>query len=638
MHMTPVHDRPIPYRAAIAVCAAALFLLVGLPGASVSSQAASDESWLFIAYMSADEAGSPLNWSADINEMESGLLSQNITVIALVDPPGTGDSRVYKILRDPIDSQKIVSAILPYAPLGAGGEATMGDPATLTSFADFAIDGYYKGGKVALIPWGHGNGWMGVCEDKGDYLEPTELDSAMGAIATHLGRPIDLVAFDACSMSSFELLPLLYGDALYSVSSEIQVPEYGFPYDSVLKGISTDLRMSSFDVAKLFADEYVRYGALVAEVTSQAAVIDLTALGDAAAGLQNFSGQGRLFMPLVKPVLDRTRNDSYEIGGGSSIDLLGYLDGVAADNDTPKRFSEASIVMRDFIRTAMAFDRVFISPIDRGLLTPDSFQGLSIFFPNITAQMGDYKNSSGIAAAWTEFLGVLRAGTTYAAPQPDLALVMLDLKYADGLDDALSFTWNATSEIDEWSCDALALDEGGLAGGLNFSDAASQSGAVSGLNPGYYEVCAYGIGSDGKYRYYAVFDDVAIMRRFTYNVHLPEAVADGRINTTNLRTGVSRYSEVSGDTAVISFEVPTPFIEGDRVLLALESDNITIARGFVVLSGDSTDVHLTEASQPTTISSMILFLLVAALMVSAFVGLKGADWPVVRRMTGKKRK
>jgi len=396
--------------------------------------------------------------------------------------------------------------------------------------------------------------------------------------------------------------------------------------------------MSSYDAAKLFADEYARYGALVAEVTSQAAVIDLAALGETAEDLQNYTEQGSLFMPLVKPILDRTRNASYEIDGGSSIDLIGYLDGAAEDSAMPQRFAEVTEMMRDSIQKAMVFDRVFIAPADRGLLTEDSLQGLSVFFPNTTVSMDVYRNASNIAATWTGFLGMLDADTSYAYPRTDLALVMRDLKYADGLADALSFTWNATAEIDEWSCDVLTLQEESIAGVLNFSDSASESGTVSGLDSGYYEACVYGIGSDGMYRYYAAFNDVAIMRRFTYSVHLPDPVAEGTISVTNLRTGVSYDSSVSGDSAVISFVVPTPFIEGDRVLLALESGNVTLARGFVVLSGNTTDVYLAEISQPTAISSMILFLLVAALMFSAFVGLKGFDWPLVRRLTGKKRK
>ena len=575
--------------------------------------------------MSADEPGAPLNWSADINEMESGLHSENITVIALVDPPGIGDSVVYNIVYEARDTDNIVSSVLNYPPLGAGGEANMGAPGTLTDFAEFAIDGYYQGGRVGIIPWGHGNGWLGVCQDRGDYLEPEELAQAMEAASSHLGKPLDLVIFDACSMSSFEVLPLLAGAANYSVSSEIQVPEYGFPYDSVLESMSADLAMSAQDVAKIFADEYVRYGALVAGVSSQAAVVDLTALGNAAGGLQGFCDEGALFMPLIKPVLEDVRNVSYGIGG-SSVDLLNYLSTVMENDSTPRRFSDAASELREAVLSSTVFDRVFISQADSGVLDQDSFQGLSIYFPNIPVTMDDYRNSSGLAASWAEFLAILRSGVGYSMPQPGLGVVMQDLRYADGLNDSASFTWVQTAEIDEWSCDALTASES-VQGRLNFSDSDGQSGTLGNLTPGYYDVCAYGIAADGKYRYYERFDDVAIMRRFTYNVHLPEIVSDGEINITNLRTGVSYASPVSGDSAVFSFVVPTPFNEGDRLLLSLERDDVTIARGFVVLSGDATDVYLAGVSQPTAISSLFLFLLVAALIVSSLIVIRKAGRP-----------
>jgi hypothetical protein len=615
------HRRLFVLLAATIVCTAALPQLIVEPSGRTSAKAVDEDSWLFIAYMSADEPGAPLNWSADINEMESGLLSQNITVIALVDPPGVGDSRVYKIARDARDTDSIVSATLAYPPLGAGGEANMSDPGTLTDFAEFAIDGYYQGGRVGVILWGHGNGWMGVCLDNGDYLEPGELAQAIGATSAHLGKPLDLVIFDACSMSSFEVLPLLAGAANYSVSSEIQVPEYGFPYDSALKGVSADISMSTRDVARIFADEYIEYGALVAGVTSQAAVVDLAALGEAADGLQGFCDEGLLFMPLVKPVLEDLRNASYGIGGGSSVDLLNYLAAVVEDNATPRRFSDAADELREAICNSTAFDRVFVSPQDYGALDQDSFQGLSIYFPNISVQMDDYRNSSGLAASWADFLDILRSGVGYTIPQPSLSLTMQDLRYGDGLNDSVSFAWTQTPEIDKWSCDAMTTP-GSVEGRLNFSDSAGQSGTLGNLTPGYYEVYAYGIAADGKYRYYEKFDDVTIMRRFTFNVHLPEIVSEGDINITNLRTGTSYTSPVSGDSAVVSFVVPTPFNEGDRLLLSLERDNVTIARGFVVLSGDATDIYLAGVSQPTAISSLFLFILVAALIVTSFIILR----------------
>jgi len=596
----------------------------GIPGAGIEAQAAGSDSWLFLAYMSADEAGSPLNWSADINEMESGLLSQNITIIALVDPPGTGDSKVYKIAHDPRDSDNIVSQTLTYTPLGAVGEAAMGEPGTLISFAEFAIDGYYQGGGICLILWGHGNGWMGVCQDKGSYLEPKELAQAMGAMASHLGRPLDLVIFDACDMGSFEVLPLLAKSAHYSVSSEIQVPEYGFPYDSVLVSMSVDTSMSALEAAKIFADEYVRYGALVADVTSQAAVIDLETLQDATVEFDGFCEEEPLFIALIKPTLDDARSSSYEIGG-NSVDLIEYLADIAENASAPERFSEAAGGLCTMILKSIAFNRVFISPTDYGFLGSDSFQGLSIFFPNIAVQMDGYRNSSDIAATWSEFLANLHSGTGYTTPQPGLGLTMKDLRYGDGLADSFSFIWNETAEIDEWSCDALEIPGRDVAGRLNFSDSAISSGTIGNLTPGYYEVCAYGIASDGKYRYYGVFEDVAIMRRFTFDVHLPEPVPNGDINITNLRTGESVVSPVSGGSTVISFLVPSPCTEGDRVLLSLERDNVTIARGLIILSGDATEVYLVGVSQPGTLPSLFLFLLVAALIVSAFIKLRGAD-------------
>jgi len=636
--MTEKRERLLHARVATVVGIVALLQLAGACAPGTGGSAATGGSWLFIAYMSADEPGSPLNWSADINEMESGLLSQNITVIAMVDPPGMNDTAVYKIARDPSDSDSIVSQKLPYPPLGAGGEANMGNASTLADFIGFAIDGYYSGGKVGIIPWGHGNGWMGVCEDRGDYLEPKELAQGLGNATGLLGRPVDLVIFDACSMSSLEVLSLLPGLAEYSVSSEIQVPEYGFPYDSILASVSADPSMGALAVAKIFADDYVRFGALVAGITSQAAVMGLSSLQAAAGEFEDFCDEGALFVPLARSVFNEVRNSTFGIGGGPSVDLMRYLIGLAEHPDTPKRLARASLDLLEGLRNSTALNKVFIAPIDAGFLTPDSFQGFSVFFPNNTAQISGYVNASDVAAAWAGFLELLLTGAHYTAPDPGIDMHLSDDRYGDGLADSISFVWGETPVIDEWSCDALV--RGGLetAGQLNFSDSAGGSGALDELPPGHYDVCVYGIAADGSYRYYGIFENVSIMRRYTYEAHLPEYVAEGVIEMVNLETGENSSLAVSGDSATVSFVVPTPFGEGDRILLTLVSDGATVARGLVVLSGDATDVYLVELAQPTSMANILLFLLAACLIVFAFVRLNGVDRGSLSKLSKRMRR
>jgi hypothetical protein len=590
---------------------------------TAAARSATDGDWLFLAYMSADEPGAPLNWSADINEMEAGLLSQNITIIAMVDPPGIGDTKVYKIIRDPKRSDAIVSTALSYPPLGSGGEANMGDPATLSDFLVFGVENYYIGGKVGVILWGHGNGWIGVCEDRGDYLEPKEFAQGLSDAQSLIGNEVDLVIFDACSMGSIEALSLLSGIAAYSVSSEMEVPDYGFPYEPILTGISEKLDMNASEAAGIFVEEYVKFGALVANTTSQAAAIDLDELAETASELDSFSQQAILFMHLARPILYEQRNLSYDFPSGGTVDLAAYLGALSGDPDSPTRFSDLCDGLRESVLNSTIANRVFVSPSDAQLIGQDSLQGVSIFFPEIATALGNYSNSSTAAEDWALMLEELWTPTSFAPPAAATSIEAKDLRFNDGLNDSFSFEWNPTPEIEFWSCDALLIPGGDIAGTLEFLDSAPNSGNLDDLAPGTYNLCIYGIGPDDTYEYYRVFGNESVIRRYTFIAHLPETVASGELTIENLRTGEISKMAVSGNNASMSFVVPSPYSEGDRILLTFSMGNTTVARGLIVLTGDISDVYLVEISQPATIASLVLFMLVAAVAVFAFIKLRG---------------
>jgi hypothetical protein len=94
----------------------------------------------------------------------------------------------------------------------------------------------------ALILWGHGPELLlqpaaGRLTGNGDsmYLTPEELRDALEKCKPQNRSKLDIVGFDACFMSMFEMAYELKGLATYMVASQDEVPDGSFPYDSLVE-------------------------------------------------------------------------------------------------------------------------------------------------------------------------------------------------------------------------------------------------------------------------------------------------------------------------------------------------------------------------------------------------------------------
>src|SRR4030067_289201 len=87
-----------------------------------------------------------------------GLLF-GVLVIALVDPPGPGNSRYLRIVHDPNSSDAIVSSdIDDHGAVVPGSEVNTADPLTLANFVGFTAASF-PADRYVLVLWGHGVGW-----------------------------------------------------------------------------------------------------------------------------------------------------------------------------------------------------------------------------------------------------------------------------------------------------------------------------------------------------------------------------------------------------------------------------------------------------------------------------------------------
>ena len=95
-----------------------------------------------------------------------------------------------------------------------------------------------------------------------DYIDNAELKRVMLDVKKQLGRKIDILGFDACLMSMLEVGYQVKGAAAYTVGSQEEEPNNGWPYDRVLTALAKNPAMTPADLAKVAVSQYLAsYGA-----------------------------------------------------------------------------------------------------------------------------------------------------------------------------------------------------------------------------------------------------------------------------------------------------------------------------------------------------------------------------------------
>jgi hypothetical protein len=89
-----------------------------------------------------------------------------------------------------------------------------------------------------------------------DFLDNMELKRALGEMKKLLGRPLDLIGFDACLMAMLEVNYQIMATARYAVGSEEEEPGNGWPYDRILKALAKKPAMAPDELARTVVAQY----------------------------------------------------------------------------------------------------------------------------------------------------------------------------------------------------------------------------------------------------------------------------------------------------------------------------------------------------------------------------------------------
>jgi hypothetical protein len=221
----------------------ALALVVTSPASATKRQA-----WTVMVYLDGDNNLDEWGWF-NLDQMGRGLTSgRDVTIVVLYDH--AGDTGAEKWLVVP-GGRRLLASV---------PEPDMGSPATLASFAAWAME-TYPADKYVLDLWDHGRGWAYFASDdtSGGRMMIPDLASAMAKAEKAAGEKIDLTAFDGCSMAMIELSYQLRTFTDVLVASQQVVPLEGFPYEPIVRSLVACPGQSAADLGRVIVDSYASF-------------------------------------------------------------------------------------------------------------------------------------------------------------------------------------------------------------------------------------------------------------------------------------------------------------------------------------------------------------------------------------------
>jgi hypothetical protein len=355
--------------------------------------------WTIMVYMDGDNNLDDCAWD-DLSELESVSSTDEIKIVTQLDAyySCSGTFRYYITGSAPGTSYPLYpDDIVQTLP-----EQNMADPATLTSFVNWATTNY-PAEKYLLVLWNHGAGWRdsniptkGVIWDEtsgGDYLTMAELVQGLDGI----NEGIDIIGFDACLMQMTEVA--------YEINGLTNIPNYmvgsqasewgdGWPYDDILTHLLANPGMTDAVLCETIVNDFINYcgieGTLSVLDFSTGTYDTYTTLNSFATALMASSYQNEI-------AAARSSAQSYSYSSGYRCkDIYDFAERIK--NSVPDCQSEALAVMNqvnDFV--------LFEAHTGSGVVNS---HGLSIYLPDNAGEYdNDYNNLQfGIDTQWDEFL------------------------------------------------------------------------------------------------------------------------------------------------------------------------------------------------------------------------------------------
>jgi hypothetical protein len=333
--------------------------------------------WTFMVYMDADNN---LDYYGYLNmdAMKQVGSSQDVNIIVLWDKYDDV-ANLYKVS----DEAEIVKGFTLN-----GMEVNMGDPYTLQTFVKYTMK-HFRSSHYVLVLWDHGDDFRGCCWDDHpyDHLTHQEITQALSGI--HL----DILVYDACVEGMIEVAYEYVWDPKgpqidYIVATEGYVPNWGYPYDTILSTLASNPDLDAFEFSKLMVDEYIAYYEALRPASRlvELASIDLTFIPTIVQQL------GELTDKLEKLLKEDTSDFSHEqIAIARGEGNLGWSEyGWDAHIDLPTFVKTLSKSLLDVPEATVLNETLTEAIYVKATEPMKSAEGLGIFFPN---SYGSFQNN-----------------------------------------------------------------------------------------------------------------------------------------------------------------------------------------------------------------------------------------------------
>lgn len=368
--------------------------------------------WTFMIFMAADnnlEAATAI----DINEIEKYGSSDKINFLAQIDRNGNFSSnselkwsgaRRFYIIRDK-NAKKMSSPAIEDL-----GNVDMADPETLIDFVTWAHTNY-PAKRYALILWNHGTGWKEIQPsimeaDAGEIGLPSgmaniidnisynisyddtskssmnipTLGETLALIKDVLGKPIDLLGFDACLMQMVEVSWTAAPYALCQVGSPDQEPERGWPYDLIAAEMHKKPGIEPLELGKVIADVYNKsyMSGSQGNTAVVLSVIDMSKSEAFRSDLDSFCNAAKRNITDIDK-FEAARDAALKYSYGDYIDLGHFLSLVTKSSVKAETRAAASQLLKTIIGEKKSGG--YVAKISANGEKFKETRGLSIFFP-----------------------------------------------------------------------------------------------------------------------------------------------------------------------------------------------------------------------------------------------------------------
>jgi hypothetical protein len=296
------------------------------------SLAIAEAEWTLMAYVAGDNN---LEYDAvsDLAEMETVASVDGVNIIVLMDTFSLLEGAHWYYLEPGIshievaeDGTYITHCDCGEIVGGCPGELNMGAGEVLTQFLETAME-YAPAQKYMLDLWDHGGGWYGLCTDdtnllpsgSSDRLTIDETAASIGAarvVVDDVLEPVhlDIIAYDACFMSTIETAYENRFIADYMVASITTVPGWGWGYDLFLEKMHALEEMDPASVCEVAVDAFVEtYDLCLGSGIGgwpypSCSMIDLTAIDELVEGVDGAAGG---IVQLAEKLHELVNIDSY---------------------------------------------------------------------------------------------------------------------------------------------------------------------------------------------------------------------------------------------------------------------------------------------------------------------------------------